>query len=117
MEELGYKIDQSSNVVIVTADGTRTRSLGKILNMELSLNGENTSVTVQVMESRDRTFILGNDWLKKVDAQIDMKKGSVNIKGTEGYVNIPVEFSTKREESDEDTDEEYEEEELTETRF
>jgi predicted aspartyl protease len=117
MEELGYKIDKSSDVIIVTADGTKSRSLGKIIDMELTLNGINTIVTVQVIESKDRTLILGNDWLKKVKAQIDMDKGKINIKGKEGYVNIPVEFFVKRDEIDESYEEEYEDEELKEVRF
>src|SRR5204863_8901381 len=47
MEELGYKIDRSLDIVIVTADGIKSRSLGKIIDMELTLNGINTTVTVQ----------------------------------------------------------------------
>src|SRR5881227_2910015 len=86
MEELGYKINRSSDVVIVTADGTKSRSLGKIVDMELILNGVDTIVTVQVIESKDRTLILGNDWLKKVKAQIDMDKGKINIKGKKGFI-------------------------------
>ena len=118
MEELGYKIDQSSNVVINTADGTRSRSLGKILDMELTLNGINTSIDVQVIESKDRTLILGNDWLQKVKARIDMDKGKLSIKGANGLVDIPVEFFIKKEGNNEESeDEEYEEEELREARF
>ena len=114
MKELGYKINRSSDVVIVTADGTKSRSLGKIVDMELTLNGVDTIVTVQVIESKDRTLILGNDWLKKVKAQIDMDKGKINIKGKEGYINIPVEFFVMK---DEDYEEEYEDEELREVNY
>jgi len=114
IEELGYKINKSSNVVIVTADGNRTRSLGKIIDIELNLNGVDTVVTVEVIESKDRTLILGNDWLERVRAQIDMEKGKINIKGKKGFVDIPVEFSTKKDNSDEGSEEEYENEELEE---
>jgi predicted aspartyl protease len=115
IEELGYKIDKSSNVVIVTADGNKARSLGKIIDIELTLNGVDTIVTVEVIESKDRTLILGNDWLKRVQAQIDMEKGKINIKGRKGFVDIPVEFSIKRNNSNEESEEEYEDEELEET--
>ena len=114
MKELGYKINQSSNVKIVNANGVKTRSLEKISDMELTVSGIDTRVTVEVIESEDSTLILGNDWLKKVKARIDMDKGKVSIRGANGFVDIPIEFSTGREEND---DEEYEEEELREARF
>lgn len=115
IEELGYKIDKPSNVVIVTADGKKTRSLGKIVDIELILNGVDTIVTVEVIESKDRTLILGNDWLRRVQAQIDMEKGKINVKGKKGFVDIPVEFYTKKNKLDEESEEEYEDEELEET--
>jgi len=114
MKELGYKINQSSNVKIINANGVKTRSLGKISDMELTVSGIDTRVTVEVIESEDSTLILGNDWLKKVKAQIDMNKGKVSIKGVNGFVDIPIEFSTGKEEND---DKEYEEEELRKARF
>ena len=117
MEELGYKINRSSDVVIVTADGTKSRSLGKIVDMELTLNGVDTIVTVQVIESKDRTLILGNDWLKKVKAQIDMDKGKINIKGKKGFIDIPVDFFVMKDEMNEEYEEEYEDEELREEKL
>jgi predicted aspartyl protease len=120
MEELGYKIDRSSDIVLVTANGDKSRSLGKIIDMELTLNGIETTVTVQVIESKDRVLILGNDWLKKVKANIDMENGKVNINGKKGYVNIPVEFvSLEQNENydDEGYNSDYEQEELKEVRF
>jgi hypothetical protein len=44
-----------------------------------------------------------------------MEKGKINIKGKKGFVDIPVEFSTKRDNSNEGSEEEYEDEELEET--
>src|SRR5436305_897975 len=117
MEELGYKINRSSDVVIVTADGTKSRSLGKIVDMELTLNGVDTIVTVQVIESKDRTLILGNDWLKKVKAQIDMDKGKINIKGKKGFIDIPVEFFIMKDEMNEEYEEKYEDEKLREEKL
>ena len=118
MDELGYKINKSSDIVIITADGNKTRSLGKIVDMQLLIGGIETFITVQVIESKDRVLILGNDWLRKVKANIDMEKGKINIKGNKGYVDIPVEFlSLEQENEDEYDSEEYEDEELKEVRF
>ncbi|HVI21744.1 MAG TPA: retropepsin-like aspartic protease, partial [Bacillus sp. (in: firmicutes)] len=123
MEELGYSIDKSSDIIVVTADGSKSRSLGKIINMELLLGGIEIVVTVQVIEAAHRVLILGNDWLQKVKANIDMEKGKINIKGKKGYIDIPIEFTlldygrTDNGKGYEDSDEEYEEEDLREARF
>jgi hypothetical protein len=123
MKELGYKIDKASDTVLVTADGNKSRSLGKIIGMELLLGGEEIVVTVQVIESSDRMLLLGNDWLLKVRANVDMERKKINIRGRQGYVDIPVKFiSLEQEELDdekeyENSEEEYEEEELREARL
>ena len=105
MDELGYKIDKLSDIVIINTDGTKSRSLGKIINMELTLGEMNTTMTMEVIKSTNRTLILGNNWLKKINANIDYEKGELNIKRRKGNVNIPVEI-LKRIEKDE---EKYEE--------
>jgi len=118
MEELGYKINKPSKMVMVTADGKKSRSLGKIINIKLTLEGVDTSTNVEVMESAestDRTLILGNDWLNRVNANIDYEKGKLNIKGKNGYENIPISFFKEKEENEEE--EEYEEEDLEETQI
>src|SRR5687768_16528421 len=117
MEELGYKINRSSNVEFTMADGSKSRGLGRITDMELTLNGIDVTVTVENIDSGDRTLILGNDWLQKVKVQIDMEKGKINVKGKRGFVDIPVEFATQKSQINEDSEEEYEDEELKEVRF
>ena len=92
MDELGYKIDKLSDIVIINTDGTKSRSLGKIINMELTLGEMNTTMTMEVMESTNKTLILGNNWLKRINANIDYEKGELNIKRRKGDVNIPIEI-------------------------
>ena len=83
--------------------------------MEFTINGKNVSTTVDVIESTDRTLLLGMEWLDKVEAQMNMGngKGKLNIKTKEGYVDVPIEFLERRKETDE-YEEEYEDEELEE---
>jgi len=60
---------------------------------------------------------LGNDWLKKVKAQIDMNKGKINIKGKKGFIDIPVDFFVMKDEMNEEYEEKYEDEELREEKL
>ena len=79
------------------------RNILKIINIKLTLEGVDTSTNVEVMESAestDRTLILGNDWLNKVNANIDYEKGKLNIKGKNGYENIPISFFKEKEENE-----------------
>jgi hypothetical protein len=90
--------------------------------MEFLLDGEEKVATVQIIESTDRMLILGNDWLEENEANIDMKKRKIRIKDEQqGYVNIPVEYKSteqkKFKHEDEDSEEEYEEEDLQEARL
>src|SRR3954453_23556127 len=139
MKELGYDIDRPSDIKVVNANGGRSRSLGKIIDMKLLLGGVEIILTVQVIESIDRLLILGNDWLQKVRANIDMNNGKIKIRENGEYVNIPIEFESwdyedindkkNYEDSDDDRniddkgdynnsdDEEYENENLREVRF
>ena len=71
MDKLGYKINEPSKLTIVTANGSRIRSLGKINQVPLELEDEFISTTFQVLDSVDDTLILGNDWLQKVQAVLN----------------------------------------------
>lgn len=116
MKKLGYTIDQPSNLVIVTANGNRVRSLGKIQQVPLEIEGESLPTSFQVLDSMDDTLILGNDWLRKVQAILNWKKGTLTIQAGESPLTTPMNCTRKtnkiqQSSSEEDTDSsEYEEE-------
>jgi hypothetical protein len=119
MENLGLTIRKSSEYVIRTANGTRVRSLGEITDLPLAIKGLIIKTSVQVIESQDSVFILGNNWMRKVNASLDWqaRKLTVNHKGR--IVTVPVIFSLPKSNKtyiyDDDDEEEYESEELEET--
>ena len=88
--------------------------MGRIRKLHFLLEGVKTYATVEVIESKhDEILILGTDWIKRNNAKIDFEDEIMEIKTENGYKNIPIEFMV----FDEDTEEEYEDEELREERF
>ena len=71
MKQLGYQIDQPSNMVIVTANRTRVRTLGMIAALPIHLSHIIVQTPVHVLDSQDDVLILGNDWLRRVNAIVN----------------------------------------------
>ena len=67
LKELGYQISDPSNMVIVTANGSRVRALGTVNALPINLKYMIIPTDIHVLESQDKVLILGNDWLRKVD--------------------------------------------------
>ncbi|CAB4418294.1 unnamed protein product [Rhizophagus irregularis] len=78
---------------------------------------------VHVLDSQDEVLILGNDWLRKVNAIVNWQEEKLTINYKGRTVNVPLIFTvtkalinaeTVEDELEEDTDYEYENEELVE---
>ena len=123
LDQLGLNIDQPSNMIIVTANGTRIRTLGIVQSLPINIKHMIIRTPVQVLESKDKVLLLGNDWLRKVHANIDWKKEQLSIFHKGRTVTIPVAFtkntveqlSESEEEEEEAYVDEYEEELLLES--
>jgi hypothetical protein len=64
LEQLGYKSSRSSKVVIVTANGTREKAVGRVDNLPVNVQNVYIQSPVHIIKSKDNVLILGNDWLK-----------------------------------------------------
>ena len=105
MDKLGYEIDEPSNIIIKSANDQRNRSLGRINNVEILLEGEDIVTDVEVIENADELLILGNDWIKENVKNIDIENEEMKIKGRYRIRVIPIELTKEMDE------EEYESEE------
>src|SRR5688572_10118285 len=65
MKKYDYKIVQPSNLIIVTANGSRVCSLGQISALPLEVKRQEIPTPVQVLEFTDEILILESDWLKR----------------------------------------------------
>ena len=80
LDRLGYDIDRVSKMIVVTANGARTRSLGIVDNVPVVIGRIEIPTSFQVLESRDEILILGNDWLRSSNANMDWEKSTLTIR-------------------------------------
>src|SRR3984957_8539911 len=114
MKTLGFQIDRPSSMVVITANGTKVRSLGEIKSLPLVIGTLKVNTPVQVLDSADEVFILGNDWLKHMKALLDWKNGKLTIQGKGKIVTVPVKYTKETSFSEENENESEDEEELEE---
>ena len=108
-DKLGYTADEKSNIILVTANGTKEKSLGKINNIEIYLGQQvKTKANVEIVQSNEEMILLGMDWMRKVRAIISTEDNWMSIKIGNTVSEIPVKFTMNDDEEDEE--EEYESE-------
>ena len=105
-DKLGYTADEKSNIILVTANGTKERSLGKINNVEILLGQQvKTKANVEIVQSNEEMILLGMDWMRKVKAIISTEDNWMSIKIGNTISEIPVKYTM--DDDDEDDEEEY----------
>ena len=115
LDRLGYEVNRPSKLVVVTANGARTKSLGVAANIPVTLGKISILTSFQVLESKDEILILGNEWLRSNHAIMDWKQSLLTIQEGQKVVKIPVALTkTAKVDTLEDSDDEedYEEDEL-----
>ena len=70
LARIGYSIDRPSKIIVVTANGARTKSLGVAEEIPVQIGKIKINTSFQVLESKDDVLILGNDWLRGVAAEL-----------------------------------------------
>src|SRR5579864_8585536 len=107
-------------MVITTANGARTRSLGIVDKIPIVVGKIEIPTSFQVLESKDEILILGNDWLRETSAVMNWNQSTLTILKGNYSIRIPVTFTktakvtTQEDEELEDDYDEYEEEFLEE---
>jgi hypothetical protein len=117
LDRIGYTIDRPSKLLVVTANGDRTRSLGIVDEIPVTIGRVRFPTTFQVLESRDEVLILGNEWLRSANALMDWRNSTLTIRSDFESTRIPVTYTKTSQinlQEDESTDDEYEEEDLNE---
>src|SRR6266536_1664007 len=124
LQQLGYTINEPSNMVIVTANGTRVRALGMVKDIPINIKHMLIKTPVHVLESKDKVLILGNDWLRRVNATVSWEEEKLSLKHKGRFISVPLTFTLAKnlittealeESEEEETENEYEDEELIES--
>ncbi|CAG8529947.1 3268_t:CDS:2 [Acaulospora morrowiae] len=102
LTKLGLQILEPSNAVIITANGTQERALGKLKDI--------------VIESMEEMMLLGMSWFKKLCTHLyfDKQKLIINYKGESIELPIHQEKEVKIEEPEE-KEEDYKEDDYFDT--
>jgi hypothetical protein len=85
-------------------------SLGRVKDMEFFVGDLKTKFDVEVVDSPVETFLLGVDWVDKVDPSIEPKKGFMNVERKGKRYEIPIRYMEK--ENQEEYESDIEEEEI-----
>lgn len=109
-KELNIPIKEKSNITCTLADGGKIASLGKV-NTRIKVYEELViPVTLDVIDSKQREMIIGNDLLDKWSANINYKEKVLELESEGEMIEIPV-WYIKQVEKSEESDYENESEE------
>ena len=98
-------------MIVVTANGARTRSLGIIDNIPVNIGKIKIPTSFQVLESKDEILILGNDWLRITNATMSWEQSILTIKRGGITMKIPIAFTKTAKVVTQEAEDEYESEE------
>ncbi|CAG8658745.1 8839_t:CDS:2 [Acaulospora morrowiae] len=109
--KLGLQISEPSNAVVITANRTRERALGKLKDVALQLGRITVPTDFQVIESKEKMMLLGMSWFKKLRVHLyfDEQKLIITHEGESIKLPIHQEKEAKIEEPEEEEEEDYEE--------
>ena len=100
-KELSIPITEKSNITCTLADGGKIASLGKV-NTEIEVYKELViPVTLDVIDSKQREMIIGNDLLDEWNANINYKEKVLELENDKEVIDIPVWYIRRTEESEE----------------
>ncbi|CAB4383996.1 unnamed protein product [Rhizophagus irregularis] len=139
LNDLGIAIDRPSAIVMINVNREKKRPLGEVLDFQITVGGVTVPINMVVIDVESYSAIVGNDWLSKVQAQLNYKASTLLFTWQGREVEISVEYrimphermikqkeeearivESKEEKNEDDGDEEeksddeYEEEELEE---
>ncbi|OMJ29424.1 hypothetical protein AYI69_g1074 [Smittium culicis] len=80
--ELGIEVDNNSDQVIVTEDGTRHNTIGTVTSVPISVASYKFPCDVLVLRIKKPIFILGTDWFNKFNAILDIKSKELILEST-----------------------------------
>uniref|UniRef100_U9UM68 Peptidase A2 domain-containing protein n=1 Tax=Rhizophagus irregularis (strain DAOM 181602 / DAOM 197198 / MUCL 43194) TaxID=747089 RepID=U9UM68_RHIID len=99
-KELDIPIKGKSNITCTLANGGKIASLGKV-NTKIKIYKELIiPVTLDVIDSRQKEIIIGNDLLDKWNANINYKERILELENDEEIIDISVWYIKQVEESE-----------------
>ena len=79
LERLGWSIEEPTKMRMIVADGTKAIPLGKVKDVPVRFGNCTIPTSMMVTESTTYDLILGNEWLTKAQAVIDLNAKTMRI--------------------------------------
>ena len=70
---LGWDIEEPVRTVLVIADRSKSTPLGEVREVPITFGNETITINMIVTASETYQIILGNNWLKKAKANINLE--------------------------------------------
>jgi predicted aspartyl protease len=94
-KELDIPIQKGSNIRFVLADGNKIAALGRT-EVKIQINSKKIPIEVEIMDSKEKYIIIGNDILKKWNANIDFEEKILEITNNDEEIMIPIEYEKNK---------------------
>ncbi|CAJ0752583.1 991_t:CDS:2 [Entrophospora sp. SA101] len=115
LDKLGKRIDQESYSQLIDVNGNKTRPLGIAKEILVTLDGKRPiNIDMVVLKADNYNVILGNNWLKQIEATINFKKKILEAKENGKIIQHPIIFEKEPKEVIFEGNELYEDEVLQE---
>src|SRR4051812_42415463 len=114
MEQLEFDIEEATSKRIVSANGERTESLGKIKDFPIKISNSLIPINVEVMETDSYNILLGNDWMMKAGTTYNWKNQELTLDWRNQRIKVNAsckQIRNLKEESDSEEDNESDNEE------
>ncbi|OMJ15066.1 hypothetical protein AYI69_g8334, partial [Smittium culicis] len=97
LEKWGIEPDTKTNQLVVTADGSRHETSGKVSQVPIIIAGYKFPISLVVMERKDDFLVLGTDWFIQHKVRIDMNKQelSLPVKNAEVIISLSTKSKDK----------------------
>ncbi len=90
MDRLGWSIDKPTKVTFTVATGDKATALGIIKNIPITVGGLTIPISVIVSTSTSYDILLGNDWLIKANAVLDLSNTRLTISAHNQEVSVNI---------------------------
>ncbi|OMJ14432.1 Retrovirus-related Pol polyprotein from transposon [Smittium culicis] len=95
-------VEKDSSQVIITSDGKRHNTIGKIQRIPIKIAGNKFPVTTLIMPNASQDIILGLDWLLENGAKINLEDSELIL--PKGNVDVVLSLSTNRKYPEEESE-------------
>ena len=90
MDRLGWSIDKPTNVTFTVATGEKAAALGVVKNVPITVGGLTIPISAIVSTSTSYDILLGNDWLIKANAVVDLANTTLTISAHNQEVSVNI---------------------------